>query len=73
MKHRYAARNENKNATELQGCKLRVAPKILATVYCRGDFYKNATRNFGCASVFSSAYVQPCRWVLFFYFLLYYI
>jgi len=40
MKHRYAARNENKNATELQGCKLRVALQILSTVYCRADFYK---------------------------------
>ena len=38
--HRYAPRTENKNATELQGCKLQVAPKILPTAYCKADFYE---------------------------------
>ena len=31
-------------------------------------FAQPATRNFGCVSVFSSPYVQPYRWALFFYF-----
>ena len=35
-------------------------------------FTKNATRNLGCVSVFSSLYVQPYGG-FFFYFLLYYI
>ena len=53
---------------KLQSCKLRVAPKILATATVEPIFTKNATRNFRCVSVFSSVYVQPCGWVLFFIF-----
>jgi len=75
MKHRYAARNENKNATELQGCKLRVALQILSTVYCRADFYKKRNPQLWlCIRFFFCMCVT--LWVgsfFFFFFFFYYI
>ena len=67
--HRYAPRTENKNATELQGCKLRVAPKILSTVCCKADFYEKRNPQPLLYIGFSiCVYVQPYGWVLFFIF-----
>ena len=43
--HKYAPKAENKNATKVAVCKLRVAPKILATATVEPIFTKNATRN----------------------------
>ena len=40
MKRRHAARNENKNATKLQSCKLQVASKILSTAIRRADSHE---------------------------------
>ena len=36
--HKYTPRTENKNATKVAGCKLRVAPKTPSTACCRADF-----------------------------------
>ena len=76
MKHRYAPKAENKNATELQGYKLRVAPKILATAYCRADFYQKRNPQLLLYIDFSVYVCAPYGWLLFFLFfiiLLYYI
>ena len=73
VQHRYAPRTKNKNATELQGCKLRVTLQILSTAYCRADFYdKRNPQPLVCIRFFFC--VCATLWMgSFFYFLLYYI
>ena len=73
VQHRYAPRTKNKNATELQGCKLRVTLQILSTAYCRADFYDK--RNPQPLVVYPFFLLYMCNPVggFFFLFLLYYI
>ena len=71
--HRYAPRTENKNATELQSCKLQVALDILSTAHCRADFYPKRNPQLWLYICFFF-YICVTLWVgSFFYFLLYYI
>ena len=65
-KSRELKRNQS---CKVASCGLR--PKSYPQHTVEPIFTKNATRNLGCVSVFSSLYVQPYGWVLFFYFLLY--
>ena len=59
----------NVNTTQSYGLRLRLKPYPQYTT--EPVFMKNATRNFSCISIFSSIYVQPYGWVLFF--IIYYI
>ena len=50
---------------KVAGCKLQLRPKSYPQHTTKPFFAKNATRNLGRVSVFSSIYVQPYGWVLF--------
>ena len=60
----------NENATRVAGCKLRVAPGILPTAYCKGDFYpKRNPQPFWCFCFFLPYRCNPMGGFFFLFFI----